>query len=129
MEILIPFFWTSSIGTSPVQDPGPNVPAFSAISRALFRFWSNSSHLKEMMHFCYTQHLCGKQQIGKHAKLITLWIVIVKKKKTQTWWAFLKSRKDSSGRSLSRSHKSFLGGHQYQTVEGLPIQWTLYLQE
>lgn len=27
------------------QEPGPNVPAFSAISRALFRFWSKSSHL------------------------------------------------------------------------------------
>lgn len=30
------------------QDPGPNVPAFSAISRALFKFWSKSSHLKEI---------------------------------------------------------------------------------
>lgn len=26
-------------------DPGPKVPAFSATSRANFRFWSNSSHL------------------------------------------------------------------------------------
>lgn len=33
----------SSVGSA--YDPGPKVPAFSATSRANFRFWSNSSHL------------------------------------------------------------------------------------
>lgn len=33
----------SSAGSA--YDPGPKVPAFSATSRANFKFWSNSSHL------------------------------------------------------------------------------------
>ena len=36
------FSWFS---TSLVPDPAPKFPAFSAISKALFRFWSKSSHL------------------------------------------------------------------------------------
>lgn len=36
----------SVVGSLNPQDPTPKFPAFSAISSALFKFWSNSSHLK-----------------------------------------------------------------------------------
>lgn len=45
-----------SVSPRPLQDPAPKLPAFSAISSEVFRFWSKSSHLK-MEHLQWHEQL------------------------------------------------------------------------